>query len=182
MQGCKTLTILLGACWFLAVGAQNARSQDKPASGTVQVHVVITDEALQADKELPPLQREDVKVKQGKNFLSVTQVIPADGANAALQLMILIDDTLNTSIGNNVTDLKNFISAQSPSTVIGVGYMSPDSAETPEAPGNRNLAWADFLRLRMKAAVSVSLSARLNWSAFNHTWIIFRRCYPTSTT
>ena len=124
MQCCKTLTILLGACWFLAVGEQSARSQEKPASGTVQVHVVITDEALQADKELPPLQREDVKVKQGKNFLSVTQVIPADGANAALQLMILIDDTLNTSIGNNLTDLKNFISAQSPSTVIGVGYMS----------------------------------------------------------
>jgi hypothetical protein len=97
------------------MGEQKARPQEKPAPGTVQVHVVITDEALQADKELPPLQREDVKVKQGKNFLGVTQVIPAEGANAALQLMILIDDTLNTSLGNNLTDLKNFISAQPPS-------------------------------------------------------------------
>ena len=124
MQCCKTLTILLGACWVLTVGGRNARSQEKPAPGTVQVYVVITDEALQAEQELPPLQREDVKVKQGKNFLRVTQVIPAEGANAALQLMILIDDTLNTSIGNNLTDIKNFISAQPPSTVIGVGYMS----------------------------------------------------------
>jgi hypothetical protein len=124
MQCYKTLTILLGACWFLAVGEQNARSQEKPAPSTVQVHVVITDEALLADKELPPLQREDVKVKQGKNFLRVTQVIPAEGTNAALQLMILIDDTLNTSVGNNLTDIKKFISAQPPPTVIGVGYMS----------------------------------------------------------
>ena len=124
MQCYKILTILLGACWLLAVGEQHARPQEKPAPSTVQVHVVITDEALLADKELPPLQREDVKVKQGKNFLKVTQVIPAEGANAALQLMTLIDDTLNTSVGNNLTDIKSFISAQPPSTVIGVGYMS----------------------------------------------------------
>ena len=124
MQCYKILTILLGACWLLAVGEQHARSQEKPAPSTVQVHVVITDEALLADKELPPLQREDVKVKQGKNFLKVAQVIPAEGANAALQLMTLIDDTLNTSVGNNLTDIKSFISAQPPSTVIGVGYMS----------------------------------------------------------
>ena len=38
--------------------------------------------------------------------------------------MILIDDTLNTSVGNNLEDLKKFISAQPPSTLIGVGYMS----------------------------------------------------------
>jgi len=124
MHWYKTLFILLGAVGLLVVGKQSARSQDKPSPGTVQVHVVITDEALQADKELPPLKREDVKVKQGKTFLKVTQVIPAEGANAALQLMILIDDTLNTSIGNNLEDLRKFISAQPPSTVIAVGYMS----------------------------------------------------------
>jgi hypothetical protein len=65
-----------------------------------------------------------VKVKQGKNFLQVTQLIPAQGDNAALQLMILIDDTLNPSVGNNLTDVKDFISAQPPSALIGVAYMS----------------------------------------------------------
>jgi hypothetical protein len=79
---------------------------------------------LRQDAELPHIQKEDVKVKQGKNFLPVTQLIPAQGDNAALQLMILIDDTLNTSIGNNLTDLKNFIGAQPSSILIGVGYMS----------------------------------------------------------
>ena len=124
MQRYKTPIVILSVLGLLVVGEQNARSQVKPASSTLQVHVVITDEALLADKELPPLQREDVKVKQGKNFLKVTQLIPAQGDNAALQLMILIDDTLNTSVANSLNELKDFINAQAPSTVIGIGYMS----------------------------------------------------------
>jgi hypothetical protein len=90
----------------------------------VQVHVVITDAPLREDAELPRLQKEDVKVKQGKNFLPVTQLIPAQGESAALQLMILIDDTLNTSVGNNLSDIKEFITAQPATTVIGIGYMA----------------------------------------------------------
>ena len=87
--------------------------------------MVITDAALRTEKSLPALNAENVKVKQGKGFLSVAQVIPAQGDNAALQLMILIDDTLNTqAVGNNLNDLKAFIADQPPSTVIGVAYMS----------------------------------------------------------
>ena len=116
--------------WFIALVAltislpAGAKSQQISESGTVQVHVVITDEAVREDKELPPLQLEDVKVKQGKNSLKVTQLIPATGDNATLQLMILIDDTLNPSVGNSLTDIKEFISAQPPSTIIAVGYMA----------------------------------------------------------
>jgi hypothetical protein len=65
-----------------------------------------------------------VKVKQGKNFLKVTQLVPARGDAATLQLFILIDDTLDTSIGNNLQDLKAFINAQPSSTQFAVGYMS----------------------------------------------------------
>jgi len=124
------LRSLLAVC-FLTLTLQISYSQEKAAANeptsaaaTTPVHLVITDAALRQDAELPPLQREDVKVKQGKKFLPVTQLIPAQGDNAALQLMILIDDTLNTSVGNNLTDLKEFISAQPASTVIAVAYMS----------------------------------------------------------
>jgi len=100
-------------------------SQQKAAPGMAQVHLVITDTALQAESELPTLRQDDVKVKQKKTFLQVTQLIPAQGDNAALQLMILIDDTLNTqATGNNLNDLREFVKAQLPSTVIGIGYMS----------------------------------------------------------
>ena len=117
--------VLIGAflTWVLAV--QTVCAQQKAAPGTTQVHVVITDTGVQSDSEVPRLKQEEVKVKQGKAFLQVTQLIPAQGDSAALQLMILIDDVLNTSdVGNNLTDLKEFIKAQPPSTVVAIGYMS----------------------------------------------------------
>jgi hypothetical protein len=124
MKNGETVLLLLGTFLLLTVAGPTADSQEKAAPKAVQVHMVITDAALRDDKELPPLQRENVKVKQGKTFLRVTQLIPAQCENAALQLIFLIDDGLNTSVANNLTDIKDFISAQPPSTVIAVGYMS----------------------------------------------------------
>ena len=71
--------------------------------------MIITDAALRTQKSLPALNAENVKVKQGKSLLSVVQVIPCTGRQAALQLMIVIDDTLNTqAVGNDLNDLKAF--------------------------------------------------------------------------
>lgn len=120
----KVQVLLVSMCVF-PLGAQPVTAQEKSAPSTTEVHVVITDIGVQADNEVPRLKQDEVKVKQGKTYLQVTQVIPAQGDNAALQLMILIDDTLNTSaVGNNLTDLKEFIKAQPPTTVIGVAYMA----------------------------------------------------------
>ncbi|MGH9823244.1 MAG: hypothetical protein ACREDR_08340 [Blastocatellia bacterium] len=125
MKNHKTGTALLCAVCLVAFLAQSASTQQKAVRSGVQVHLVITDAALRDDADLPRLQqKDDVKVKQGKNFLNVTQLIPFQGENAALQLMILIDDTLNTSIGNSLTDIKEFIAAQPATTIIGVAYMS----------------------------------------------------------
>jgi hypothetical protein len=115
---------LLVAFCLCALNSRAAFPQEKAAPSTAEVHVVITDLAVQSDSELPRLRQDEVKVKQGKTFLQVTQLIPAQGDNAALQLMILIDDTLNPAVGGNLSDLKEFIKAQPPSTVIGIGYMS----------------------------------------------------------
>ena len=115
---------LVCAICAVVLSAPTARSQEEGPANTAEVHVVITDAALKSDSELPPLQKEDVKVTQGKTLLKVSQLIPAKGDNSALELMILIDDTLDTSVGNNLTDIKDFISAQPKGTVIGVAYMS----------------------------------------------------------
>lgn len=118
------LPLLIAGC-ILASTTTSAYSQDKASPAGVQVHLVITDMALQEENELPRLQKDDVKVKLGKNAAPVTQLIPARDESAALQLMILIDDTLNTTaVGHNLNDLKEFISAQPATTVVAVGYMS----------------------------------------------------------
>ncbi len=125
MKNYKTVLGLLGTLCALTLTAPTALAQGKSAPGSVQVHLVITDEAVSGDSELPALRAaEDVKVKQGKNFLKVNQLIPARGENAALQLFILVDDTLDSRIGNNLNDIRDFINAQPASTVIAVGYMA----------------------------------------------------------
>jgi hypothetical protein len=116
--------LLLGTACTLALGAEIVHSQQKAAPSTVQVHLVITDQAFNDDSEIPVLRTENVQVKQSKNDLRVEHVLPAKDDSAAMQLFILIDDTCDVSIGNNLNDIRDFINAQPATTVVGVGYMS----------------------------------------------------------
>jgi len=124
MKNYKALLGLLCAFCALAISAQVLHSQEKAAPSSVQVHMVITDQAFSDNSEVPVLRPDTVQVKQGRNLLKVDQLIPAQGDNAALQLFILIDDTCDPVIGNNLNDLRDFINAQPASTVVGVAYMS----------------------------------------------------------
>ena len=93
MKLCKLLQALFAMVSVLVLSAPVGRAQEKGTPSTAQVRVVITDVGQQSDRELPSLKQDEVKVKQGKTFLQVTQLIPSQGDNAALQLIILIDDT-----------------------------------------------------------------------------------------
>ncbi len=130
MNKFKHSLALLIALAVLGFGARIASSQQSAgASSTVQVHMVITDEAVRDDSEVPILRPENVQVNQGKTSLKVDHLIPARGDNAALQLFILIDDTCDTGIGNSLNDLRDFINAQPATTVVGVAYMSNASIQ-----------------------------------------------------
>jgi hypothetical protein len=86
--------------------------------------MVATVEPLKVDeKTVTAMSREDVKVRQGRNALTVTEWIPARGEQASLQLFILLDDTSDTSLGIQLDDLRSFIQAQPATTVIALGYM-----------------------------------------------------------
>ena len=125
MNNFRHLLVLLIALVLFGFGTRIVSSQEKPStSSTVQVHMVITDEAVRDDSEIPILRPENVKVQQGKTSLKVDHLIPARGDNAGLQLFILIDDTCDTGIGNSLNDLRDFINAQPATTVVGVAYMS----------------------------------------------------------
>src|SRR5271167_3537712 len=124
MKNCKLFRGLLVVCSLFVLRVGAAFPQEKAAPGAVQVHVVITAEAERDDSETPLLKQGDVRVMKGKTVLQVSQLIPARGENTALQLFILIDDTLDWRVGNNLTDIREFIAAQPATTLIGIGYMS----------------------------------------------------------
>ena len=148
MNNFRHLLTFLIAVALLGSGARMTSSQDSAGtSSTVQVHMVITDEAVRDDSEVPILRPENVQVKQGKTSLKVDHLIPARGDNAALQLFILIDDTCDTSIGNSLSDLRDFINAQPATTVVGVAYMSNASIQIAQNFTNDHAAVAKAIRL-----------------------------------
>src|SRR5580658_6247566 len=148
MNNFRHLLTFLIAVALLGVGARIASSQKSAgASSTVQVHMVITDEAVRDDTELPILRPENVQVNQGKTSLKVDHLIPARGDNAALQLFILIDDTCDAGIGNSLNDLRDFVNAQPATTVVGVAYMSNATIEIAQNFTADHAAAAKAIRL-----------------------------------
>jgi hypothetical protein len=108
----------------LALSARTVHPQVEAIPSLVQVHMVITDQLFSDNGELPSLGAQNVTVKQGENALKVGQVLPARGDNAGLQLLILIDDTIDSHIGSKLNDIRDFVNAQPASTGVGIAYMS----------------------------------------------------------
>jgi hypothetical protein len=59
----------------------------------------------------------------------VVDWVPAQGEHAALELMILLDDGSNTTLGTQLDDLRNFISSHFDTTTVGVAYMRDGVAQ-----------------------------------------------------
>src|SRR5579859_4889721 len=113
------------AAFLVAAGIVAA--QTSGSSPGVPVNLVVSVEPRKG-KEMPVVQREDVMVFQGKERRKVTAWVPFQGDHAALELYILIDDGLDTSLGTQLDDIRKFILAQPETTQIGVAYMQNGAA------------------------------------------------------
>jgi hypothetical protein len=129
--------------FVLAITVAGARAQ-QPAG--VPVHVVVTVEPHKG-KETPVINREDVMVHEGRERDAVVDWVPAQGEHAALELMILFDDGSNTTLGTQLDDLRNFISAQPDTTIVGVAYMRDGVAQVVQNPTSDHSLAAKALRL-----------------------------------
>src|ERR1700683_5139436 len=109
-------------------GAVSALASGADQSGTVPVSMVVSLEARHGGG-VPTINREDVRVTQGKTRLRVTDWVPLQGDQASLQLFVLLDDADRTNIALQFDDLRQFMTAQAPSTSIGVAYMQYGGAE-----------------------------------------------------
>ncbi|HEY0702419.1 MAG TPA: hypothetical protein VGD60_06605 [Candidatus Acidoferrales bacterium] len=117
MRSLRNLAVFVTV--FLSLGVVSSLH----AQGTVPVTVVVT--ALGPKYTPPPaLSQDDINVFESKDKRTVTSFTPAQGDKSALQLAIVIDDVTSLEIGNQLSDIKNFINAQPRSTSIGVFYAS----------------------------------------------------------
>lgn len=114
------IAVLALAVWVCTAGS--ALAQQAAESGGVPVRMIVTAEPHHGS-EVPVINREDVKVMQGKVRDTVTEWVPAQGDNAALELYVLIDDESSTSLGSQLDDIRQFINAQPATAKVGVAYM-----------------------------------------------------------
>ena len=131
------------ALFVLAITVAGAQAQ-QPSE--VPVHIVVTVEAHKG-KEIPVINREDVMVHEGRDRDPVVAWVPAQGEHAALELMILLDDESNNTLGTQLDDLRNFVSSQPDTTTVGVAYMRDGIAEVVQNLTNDHSAAAKALRL-----------------------------------
>lgn len=136
------LTIVLTATLFFC-GA--LWGQAVPGSGT-PVHVTVTVEPKRGN-EVPVIQKNEVMVFEGKDRDQVTDWVPAQGGQAAMELFILIDDSSSENLGTQLADLRKFIEAQPATTKVGVAYMRNGTADVLQNLTDDHAAAAKALRL-----------------------------------
>ena len=141
-----TLKVLL-VCTFILTGVFSATPQEKTPSGTVPVRMTVTLNAIGDNKRTPEVNRDDVKVKQGRDKLQVTDWTAAKGDRAGLDLFILIDDASETTLGSQLDELRTFINNQPPTTSVGVGYMRNATVQIVQNFTNEHGQAANSLRL-----------------------------------
>src|SRR5579864_3136726 len=147
----RFLTVGLSGVAVCFWAALNVWAQEAPATGGVPVHIVVTVEPRHGS-EVPVINREDVKVNQGKDRDTVTDWIPAQGDHAALEFFILIDDESNASLGSQLEDLRKFIDSQPPTAKIGVAYLQNGIARVEQDLTSDHAQAAKAIRLPMGVA------------------------------
>src|ERR1700758_3385447 len=141
------VNVALGLALWMC-GAQTLSAQAALPANGVAVHTVVTAESHHGENP-PVINREDVMVYEGKDRDPVTDWVPAQGEHAALELIIMLDDGSNASLGTQLEDLRQFINGQPASTKIGIAYMQNGIARIEQNLTDDHAQAAKALRLPM---------------------------------
>ena len=91
--------------------------------------------------------KEDVLVRQRDDRRPVVEWTPTESEKAQLDLVILIDDSLDTGVGTNLDDLQKFIRSLPANTRVAVAYAQNSSAQLRQNLTDDKEAAAKALRL-----------------------------------
>jgi hypothetical protein len=148
-----TLLAVLGALLFAPFVTS---AQEQGSSVTTVVTVL-------GPKFTPPPQftKDDIAVTEGKNKDVVSNLVAAQGDKAKLELAIVVDEANNSTFGNQMGDLKNFINGLPPTTAVGVFYANNGTVQALSQFTTDHSSAANTIRLtlgRMGAYSSIYLS------------------------
>jgi len=141
------LWVLIAITTLLAGVQLTAGQENSPAAGG-GVNLVVTVEARHGSN-VPDITRDDVMVYEGRDRDRVTGWLPLQGDHAGLELFILLDDSSSVSLGSQLEDIRQFISAQPATAKIGIAYMQNGIAQIAQNLTNDHTLAAKALRLPM---------------------------------
>lgn len=108
---------------LLVTGTATAHARDISENGIpTQVVVTVLDNSHAAAQNVG-IQRDDVLVRQGRRHAQVVGWKRIDGATDGVQVVILLDDSLQSKVSINFDDLRKFIRDLPATTQVAVGYM-----------------------------------------------------------
>lgn len=102
-------------------------AQDVKPSSPDLVQVTVT-AAGRSSATPPALERIDISVHQDNLPRPVVDLIPANSPKASLDSVILVDDSLNTALGAQFSDIKDFIPWLPEGSRIAVAYAANGTA------------------------------------------------------
>jgi len=146
MNKIKAFALAGSACLIAAAIPLLAR-QDANAAG-VPVSVVVTLEHKRG-KTIPPVEAQDILVREGRDRRPVTGLIPLQGQQGSLQLMLLIDDSARGTFDTEINTLKHFVNALPPDSEVAIAYMRNGMAEITANFTRDHAAAANAIRLVM---------------------------------
>lgn len=115
-----TIFVSLGAaCLMAAAGSLFARQNSETG---VPVSVVATLEPKRG-KAIPPVEQQDIVVREGREQRPVLAFVPLHGQEGPLQLLLLLDDSARSTFDTEINTLKQFVNSLPPETEVAVGYM-----------------------------------------------------------
>ena len=139
---------------IVSLSVSTCAAQNTSPAG-IPVQMIVTVEPKHGNNT-PALNREDVMVYQERDRAQVTGWEPFQGPNAALELFILIDDSLSTSVGPQLNDVRAFINAQPATSSIGVAYMRNGTVQVLQNLTNDHAATASRLRIPLGVGATSS--------------------------
>jgi hypothetical protein len=144
-------TLLIGIGFVLASWS----SPQGSSAGTIQVKTVVSVEAKYG-KEVPEIQRQDVRAFLNGKRVSVADWVPLRGDQAGLELFVLIDESIDQNVSLQFDDLRHFMNAQPPTTSLGVGYMRNGTVEILQNLTADHALAGKALRMPMGAGVATA--------------------------
>lgn len=155
--------VLAGATAALPLWSNNSSASLGP-----EVHVTVTAIGLH-DNPPPEVTPQDLLVYQNRDRRPVLAWVPVKGKQAGLDLALLIEDSLDTRLGLQLGDLKEFLRSLPPATRVAIFYARDNSAQVAQDFTTDHELAAKHLRLPI-GSVTASASPYLALTDLLKRW------------